>query len=48
MSKVDGPLLSDVTEEAIALLIDRFYAAVRQEPVLGPVFESAISLAEWP
>jgi hemoglobin len=44
----DGLLLSDVTEEAVALLIDRFYAAVRQEPVLRPVFESAISPEEWP
>jgi hemoglobin len=48
MSEVDGPLLSEVTEQAIALLIDRFYAAVRQERVLGPVFEAAISAEEWP
>jgi hemoglobin len=48
MPKDDGSLRSDVTEEGIALLIDRFYATVREEPVLGPVFESAISPDEWP
>jgi hemoglobin len=48
MSTVNGSLRSDVTEDGIALLIDRFYAAIRQEPVLGPVFESAISPEEWP
>lgn len=48
MPKPDGSLLSDVTEEAIALMIDRFYAAVRQEPALGPVFEAAISPEGWP
>src|SRR4051812_11890022 len=48
MPTVEGSLRSDVTEDTIALLIDRFYAAVRQEPVLGPVFESATSPGEWP
>jgi hemoglobin len=48
MPEDDGALLSDVTEGAIALLIDRFYASVRRDPVLGPVFESAISPEEWP
>jgi hemoglobin len=48
MPKEDGSLLSDVTEDGIALLIDRFYATVRQDPVLGPVFESAIAPEEWP
>ena len=48
MPKDHGPRLSEVTEEAIALLIDRFYAAVRQEPGLGPVFEAAILPDEWP
>ncbi len=41
-------VLSEVTEEAIAMLIDRFYARVRQEPVLGPVFEASIAPEEWP
>jgi len=48
MSKVDAPLRSSVTEEAIASFIDRFYAAVRQERVLAPIFEAAIPAEEWP
>jgi hemoglobin len=48
MPNVDGSLFAEVTEEAIALLIDRFYASVRQEPVLGPIFEAAISPERWP
>jgi hemoglobin len=48
MSKVDGLLLAEVTEEAIALLIDRFYAKVRRDRELRPVFEAAISTEEWP
>lgn len=27
-----------VTEEAIALMVDRFYASVQRHPTLGPVF----------
>jgi hemoglobin len=42
------PRIETVTEPAIALLIDRFYAAVRRDAVLGPVFEGAIEEAEWP
>src|ERR1700749_4335061 len=37
-----------VTEASIALLIDSFYAAVRHDPVLGPVFETAIAQDKWP
>jgi hemoglobin len=37
-----------VTEDSIAVLIDAFYARVRQHPALGPVFEAAITEAEWP
>jgi len=37
-----------VTEESITLLIDRFYAAVRQDPILADVFESTIAPEEWP
>jgi hemoglobin len=48
MPKPDESLLTDVTEEAIGQLIDRFYASVRQEPVLGPVFASAIAPEDWP
>ena len=48
MVTVAPPQLETVTESAIALLIDRFYAAVRCDAVLGPVFEAAIEEAEWP
>jgi hemoglobin len=37
-----------VTEDAIALLIDNFYARVRQDAVLAPVFEAAIAPGCWP
>jgi hemoglobin len=37
-----------VTEASIAQLIDRFYAAVRRDPVLGEVFEAAIPEDAWP
>lgn len=37
-----------ITEASIANLIDRFYAAVRRDPVLAPVFEAAIADDEWP
>jgi len=41
-------MIDSVTEESIALLIDRFYAKVRRDPVLAPVFEAAIPSDEWP
>lgn len=42
------PPYADITEESIAVLIDHFYAAVRGDPVLAPVFEATIAEAEWP
>jgi hemoglobin len=42
------PLADRVTEPSIALLISRFYFAVRDDPVLAPVFEAAIADEEWP
>jgi hemoglobin len=42
------PRLAAVTEASIALLINRFYAAVRRDPVLAGVFEAAIPDAAWP
>ncbi|WP_158921005.1 group III truncated hemoglobin [Acidisphaera sp. S103] len=42
-----APLIA-ITEEAIAVLIDRFYTAIRRDPVLGPVFETAIAEDAWP
>jgi hemoglobin len=40
--------LTGITEDSIAMLIDRFYAAIRRDPELGPVFENAIAEDEWP
>lgn len=37
---------ADITDERIAVLVDRFYARVRLDPVLGPVFEAAVE--NWP
>ena len=37
-----------VTEDGIAILIDKFYARVRRHKTLGPVFEAAIAEEEWP
>ena len=35
-----------MNEEQLAVLVDRFYAKVREDAVLGPVFNGAI--AYWP
>ena len=35
-----------VSEEAIGLLVDHFYAKVRVDPVLGPIFERVLR-GEW-
>jgi hemoglobin len=35
-----------ITEEALGRLVERFYARVRQDPLLGPVFDGAID--DWP
>src|ERR1700689_3704766 len=43
-----APRFAEVSEASIARLIDRFYVAVRRDPVLGPVFEAAIKDDEWP
>jgi hemoglobin len=42
------PPVGIIDEASIALLIDRFYIAVRRDPVLGRVFETAIADDEWP
>jgi hemoglobin len=36
---------SEVTEPAISALVDRFYAKVRQDPVIGKVFNDAVD--DW-
>jgi hemoglobin len=40
--------MSLVSEEQIVQLIDAFYAKVRRDPALGPVFERAIAAESWP
>lgn len=35
-----------ISEEQLADLVDRFYAKVREDEVLGPVFNTAV--ADWP
>ena len=48
MSDTAAPPYTEVTDDSIAVLIDRFYVAVRRDPVLGPVFETTIAEDEWP
>lgn len=38
----------EVTEATIRLLVNTFYARVRRDPVLGPVFAQAIAAKDWP
>ena len=35
-----------ISEEALGRLVERFYARVRRDPLLGPVFDAAIE--DWP
>jgi hemoglobin len=37
-----------ITEESIVQLVDAFYAKVRRDTRLGPVFERAIAADQWP
>jgi hemoglobin len=37
-----------VTEATITMLVDRFYARVRRDPTLGPIFANAIAEDAWP
>ncbi len=37
-----------ITEDGIAQLVDTFYARIRTEPILGPVFEAKIAPDAWP
>jgi hemoglobin len=36
----------EVSEESLGLLVHRFYARVRKDPLIGPVFNRAID--DWP
>lgn len=40
--------MSAVREEEIVSLVDAFYAKVRRDEVLAPVFERAIAADSWP
>ena len=37
-----------LTEDALAAFLDAFYAKVRRDPVLGPVFAQKIADEDWP
>jgi hemoglobin len=44
----DGTIMTSepaIGEADIALLVDRFYAKVRRDPVIGPLFEEAVE--DW-
>ena len=38
---------AEITEDSIRILVDRFYAKVRADAVLGPIFDRAIG-DHWP
>ena len=35
----------DITEPAIAALVERFYSKARRDPMIGPVFNAAVE--DW-
>lgn len=39
-------MTSPITEESLKLLVDTFYARVREDDLIGPVFNGAID--DWP
>jgi hemoglobin len=39
------PAFDDITEPAIAALVERFYAKARRDPMIGPVFNNAVD--DW-
>lgn len=39
-------MMTEISEEDIARLVPAFYERVRQDPVLGPIFNGAID--DWP
>jgi hemoglobin len=39
---------TDLSEDGIHHLVDRFYVKVRQDPELGPLFAAAIAEDAWP
>lgn len=39
---------TELTEPALAAFLDAFYAKVRRDPLIGPVFAGKIPDADWP
>ena len=39
---------AELTEAALAVFLDAFYAKVRQDPLIGPVFAEKIPDEAWP
>ena len=39
---------AELTEAALAVFLDAFYARVRRDPLIGPVFAAKIPDAAWP
>src|SRR6266498_2288518 len=42
------PPFTDITEATILRLVDAFYARIRCDPALGPIFGQAIAADAWP
>lgn len=38
----------ELTEETLGVFLDAFYAMIRRDPTLGPIFAQRIDDAEWP
>jgi hemoglobin len=46
---IDGRLVPEALDEAmIEAVVHAFYAQVRRDPLIGPVFEAAIAPEAWP
>lgn len=47
-SPLDGAALLSVNEDSIRALVHGFYASVREDPVIGPIFMRQIAHDRWP
>lgn len=45
---IAAPVHPEISEAALEAVVDSFYAKVRRDPVLGPVFERHIADNAWP
>ena len=41
-------MFTEITEPTIAVLVETFYARVRRDPALAPVFAATVAEAAWP